>query len=80
MYKLMKTTDTMIKVRANIEEALFVITKGAFSEGASVVKTAMVIDNLIDFCEGINVYDEGELREIFAKILEESIKNEEKNH
>lgn len=79
MYKLpKKDTYTMRKVRENIEEALIFIAKGAFSQGVSSRKTAMCIDNLIDFCEAIDVYEEGELRAIFVKKLE-GIKNEE-NH
>ena len=72
----MKDTYTMRKVRGNIEEALFLITKGAFAEGVSVKKTAMFIDNLIDFCESIDVYYDGELRNIYVKILEEALINE----
>ena len=77
MFKLpMKDTYTMRKVRGNIEEALISITKGAFREGASARKTAMFIDNLIDFCEAINIYDDGELRNIYVSKLEEGMKNE----
>ena len=72
----MKDTYTMRKVRGNIEEALFLITKGAFAEGVSAKKTAMFIDNLIDFCESIDVYYDGELRNIYVKILEEALINE----
>ena len=77
MFKLpMKDTYTMRKVRGNIEEALFLITKAAFHEGLSVKNTALLIDHLIDFCEMIDVYDDGELRNIYVKILKEALINE----
>ena len=77
MFKLpMKDTYTMRKVRGNIEEALFLITKGAFSEGVSVKRTAEFIDNMIDFCESIDVYDKNELRKIYVNMLEEALINE----
>lgn len=77
MFKLpMKDTYTMRNVRGNIEEALFLITKGAFYEGVSAERTAEFIDNMIDFCEMIDVYDDGELRNIYVKILKEALINE----
>lgn len=82
MYKLpKKDTYTMRKVRQNIEEALLLITKGAFSQGVSVKRTAEFIDNMMDFCEIINVYDKDELRKIYVDLLEESInENCKENH
>ena len=82
MYKLpKKDTYTMRKVRQNIEEALLLITKGAFSQGVSVKRTAEFIDNMMDFCEIIDVYDKDELRKIYVDLLEESInENCKENH
>lgn len=72
MFKLpMKDTYTMRKVRRNIEETLIIITMRAFSEGVRTEKTAELIDNLIDFCEAIDLYDKGELRN---KYLEMNVK------
>jgi hypothetical protein len=72
----MKDTYTMRKVRANIEEALLFIVKESFRQGISANRVLMYLDNLIDFCECIDVYDKGELREIYCSRLKEVILDE----
>ena len=81
MWEISKETRSVKLLRTNVVELITEVIKGAFEVGVSAHETFVHIDEIIDAYEMIGLFNEGELRKIIIRKLEENIHERKKeNH
>ena len=71
--KCMKETRSIRAVRKNVEELLMKTIQECWRTNKSIIATYRYIDEVIDWFEGVGVYDKGELRTIIVDKLGDDI-------
>ncbi len=73
MFVIPKEMTSIRLVRQNVEELLIVTVQECFKKNISSYESYLYLDEIIDWFEGVGVYEKGELRKIMINKLGESI-------
>lgn len=73
MNEIPKETQSIKLLRKNIEELLMTTIQECFKRNKTPMSTYRYVDEVIDWCEGVGVYENGELRTIVIEKLGECI-------
>ncbi len=73
MFEIPKDILVIKSIRSNIEELIMITIKEMWSKNFSSFDTFLYLDEVIDWFEGVGVYDKGELRNIIIDKLGDRI-------
>lgn len=73
MFEIPKETQSIKLLRKNIEELLMATIRECWKSNKTPLATYRYLDEVIDWFEGVGVYDKGELRTIIIDKLGEII-------